>query len=163
MQSKPKTSNRGSYDLGDQPLWKNSRKFSLSLFAISFFLWLLVSARVAGELEITPTELILKQEGCGLLRQYGVHTVPNETPATCKTRVPFRPNLLGTGGRIYVDDEPIRRADSQLVAILPPLTDRPWTTDQKTWIQIWGIFTVVMVLVFLAAVFVTRGSQDERP
>lgn len=163
MQGKPKTSNRGTHRPGNQPFWTSPKKLTLILFAISFFLWLLVSARVAGELEITPTELILKQEGCDLLHQYGVHTVPSEMPATCRAKVPFRPNLVGTGGRIYVDDEPVRLADSQLVAILPPLTDQPWATEQKTWIRIWGIFTVVTVLMFLAAVFVTRGSQDERP
>lgn len=117
------------------------------------FHWTLFLVYVAGQLEIKPTALIMKREGCAYIRQIGITAKIHDSGETCRFEVPYRPNLIGTGGRIYLDDKQISIADNQIVAA-SPLNDQPWSPSQKrlvAWLSISFVAVIIMAILILFA------------
>lgn len=123
---------------------------ALLLLLAALFHWTLFFVYVAGQLEIRPTALIVKKEGCGYMRQIGITAKIHESGETCRVEVPYRANLIGSGGRIYLDDKQISIAENQIVAAAP-LENQPWSPSQRrlvTWLSI-SLVLVLIPLIFI--------------
>ncbi len=160
MQSKIQRSNRNNTsDVG--PFWRSPRRIVFTLTVITAALWLFLSAMVLGQMQIKATTVILKPAGCAFLQQYGFHTQSSEIANTCAATVPFRANVFGSGGRIYLDDgSPLHLSDDQFVVVLSQ-GGLPWTTSQRIWVGAWMVLTAFL-LVAIAALRVARKRDGHR-
>lgn len=109
--------------------WRTSSSLALSLMVVSFITWILILILTAGELEIKPTEMIVKGEGCDYLRENGITTKNAEGENHCTINVPFRSNSFGNGGVIILKDRQIRIPNEQVV-LVGSIENAPWTPSQ---------------------------------
>lgn len=97
--------------------WYNSRKLTASLLAVTSMIWLLSTPYLVGQLNSTPTLVILKSDGCAYLQHKQIATQSYGIEGVCTISAPFRANLIGSGGVIEFGDRQIKIADNQIIAI----------------------------------------------
>lgn len=101
---------------------------------------------VAGQLEIKPTVLIIKNEGCRYLQQVGLNAQVQKSSNSCRIQVPYRSHLFVSGGTIYLEDKHISLSENQIVAVAP-LEDQPYSTAQIHLLYWLGAAFVVLMLI----------------
>ncbi len=126
---------------------------SLIVFYIAMLAWLFAASYALGEFEIKQTELVLNQEGCIHLMYAGVTSEPHND--VCLASLPFRPNSLDAGGRIYVAGRTIRLPERQLISTTP-LAGQPWTSQQ------YGLVGLVVICTLLVMGAMWLSEQCRR-
>lgn len=127
------------------PQWFRSRKVIGLIAGACLINWMLTGSYVAGQLEIQTTKLVLKQEGCAFIQAKGIVVTQSESTGTCTTILPFRPHVSGPGGTIYMTDQRIVVADSQIIAV-EELRDEEWSPRERN-LMIWlGLSFTLLVL-----------------
>ncbi len=115
---------------------------SLIVFYIAMLVWLFAASYALGEFEIKQAELVLNQEGCIHLMYAGVTSEPHKD--VCRASLPFRPNFIDAGGRIYVAGRTIRLPERQLISATP-LARQPWTSRQYGLVGLVVICTLLVI------------------
>jgi hypothetical protein len=139
--------------------WFRSRKV-IGLIAVACLVnWLLTGSYVAGQLEIQTTKLVLKQEECTFIQAKGLAVTQSESTGSCTAILPFRPHVSGGGGTIYMGDQRIVVADSQIIAI-ETLHDREWSPRQRNLMMWLGMSFALLLLVAIWMIFDIRKEQQ---
>lgn len=127
------------------------------LFLSALMIWLGTHAYVIGQLEIKRSILILSREGCVHLQQLGITPLQQPGSDTCRIELPFRPNPINAGGRIWIGERYISIAQCQLIGA-SPLLDQPWTSHH------WYLLLLEclsMLLLLLSARIILKCLQTE--
>lgn len=156
MHVTPKNSSDYTRHGGKTFLQKYSGIF-LGLFLVMFLVALCVSAYTIGILQIRPTDLVLKQQGCDLLQRYGVPAKSMGSSGACRVTVMFRSSIFADA--VYLGDQRIELAQTEIVAIVPSSQEAPLTETQKRWVT---ICAAVIVLTVLMAVLNQLGSRRHK-
>lgn len=122
-----------------------SKEGKAALIFSGLFAWLIVGAFVIGQLEIKPTRLILQHDGCTLVQRIGPHVKQTTDGATCEVILPFRPNLLNTGGRVHIGGNPFTLSEHQIIAYIV-LPDQPYTPYQLKLIYLFIVASALLLL-----------------
>jgi len=128
------------------------------LIGASMILWLSLGGYVTGQLEIKPARLILQHDGCTLMQRIGTHVKFSTDGATCEVSLPFRPNLLNTGGRVHIAGNPFTLSEHQIIAytVLP---DQPYTPHQMKLIYLLVGATAFLLLMAFSDKLFTRNKE----
>lgn len=139
--------------------WYQSQGLALSMCLISLFNMIVSTALMGGRMESKPSILIIKNEGCSYLRQYGIPTTPYTIESTCSVEAEFRPHLLGDGGLIAYQDHRIKIADNLIVAV-ETIQQSP-LSPEHTGMVIWLGFSLLLVFGMLMWMGITfqRGAD----
>jgi len=124
--------------------WYKSKMLAIFMFVLATLNWIFVGAYVSGQMEIKPTLLVIKQDGCDFLLQSGFSIQTQAPTGSCRVTVPFRSNLIGDGGRAYIDDREIQIAGSQ-VTVIAALDGQPWSPKQQHLMILLGICMVLVI------------------
>lgn len=154
------TNDRRSCGHKKQP-WYRSQLLAILLLVLSIFNWIFTGAYVSGQLEIKPTMLILKRDGCEFFRQNGIPVQDQKDNDSCKVTVPFRGNMIGSGGRVFLGDRQIMLADNQVV-VVAALEDQPWTPRQQR-LVIWlgGCLAIIFgMMAWIGVLFSKKDAND---
>ena len=133
-----------------------SKDSKAALIFIGLIAWLTIGAFVIGQLEIKPARLILQHEGCTLMQRIGTHVKLSTDGATCEVNLPFRPNLLNTGGHVHIGGNPFTLSEHQIIAytVLP---DQPYTPYQLKLIYLFvGASILLLLLPFSDKLFASK-------
>lgn len=140
--------------------WYQSQGLAVSMCLISLFNMIVSTAIMGWQTENKPSILIIKNEGCSYLRQYGIPTKPYTTESTCSVEAEFRPHLLGDGGLIGYQDHRIKIADNLIVAVE--------TIQQSLWepenlgMMIWLGFSMLLVFGMLMWMGITFQQRVDK-
>lgn len=139
--------------------WFKSRKVIGLIAGACLINWMLTGSYVAGQLEIQPTKLVLKQEGCAFIQAKGLAVTHIESTGSCTAILPFRPHVSGAGGTIYMGDQRIVVADSQIIAV-EKLRDAEWSPRVRN-LMIWlGLSFALLVLAAVWMIIDIRKDQE---
>lgn len=139
--------------------WFRSRKVIGLIAGVCLINWMLTGSYVAGQLEIQPTKLVLKQEGCTFIQAKGIFVTQSESTGTCTTILPFRPHVSGSGGTIYMADQRIVVTDSQIIAV-EEVRDEEWSPRERN-LMIWlGLSFALLVLAAVWMIIDIRKDQE---
>ncbi len=146
---------------------KNQARFFGSLLMILFFtvvlVWFAFAAGTGRQLEIRPTHLILRSDGCDFLKANGIETKAAEFGNGCSVLIPFRQNTCGSGGLITVGEKQVKISDSQIV-IVGSTENLPWTpaqTNAEIEMLISTIIMLGMVAWILKMFFKSNACQED--
>ena len=95
------------------------------IFFVATATWIGTTAYVFGQFEIRQSLLILNHEGCAHLHLLGITPPPQPESNACRVELPFRPNLVNTGGRIWVEEQYVSIPERELISS-QPLAEQPW-------------------------------------
>lgn len=123
--------------------WK---RLAILMLVVATFNFIFVGAYVSGQMEIKPTMLVLKQDGCDFLLQSGVPIQTQVPTGSCRVTLPFRSNVIGDGGRAYLGDREIQIAGSQ-VTVIAVIYGQPWSTKQQRLMILLGICMAVVIAI----------------
>lgn len=127
---------------------KNQALFVGSLIIILFFtvvlVWFSFVIGTARQFEIRPTHLILRDDGCNFLKANGIEIKAAEFGNGCSVLLPFRQDVVGSGGLIAVGEKQVRIADNQVV-IVGSIEDQPWTSAQTNAVIEMLVSTIIML------------------
>lgn len=151
-------SNNVTYFYRKNTPWFRSRKVIGLIVGACMVNWLLTGSYVAGQMEIQPTKLVLKQEGCAFIQAKGLAVSQQVSTGTCSTTLPFRANVSDAGGTIYIYDQPIVISDSQIIAVEEP-RDMEWSPHQRSLLS-WLCLSFSMLL--LAAAWMIRDIRKDQ-
>lgn len=133
-----------------------SKETKASLIFSGLIAWLFIGAFVIGQLEVKPARLILQHEGCTLMQRIGTQVNLSTDGTTCEVNLPFRPNLLNTGGRVHIDGNPFTLSEHQIIAY-KVLTDQPYTPYQLKLIYLFvGASILLLLLPFSDKLFASK-------
>lgn len=135
IHEQPNKSQRSSL-LNHQGLW-------VSLFFIALIHFLIVSTIASGRFDIKPSRLILKQDSCDLVREYGIPTELHGTDE-CRITVPYEASAFGTHGKIHINGLQIRLSEDQVV-VVGSLGQHIWTSEDKLFLG-WLIFSAAFLI-----------------
>lgn len=133
--------------------------FLIILFFTVLAAWLVITARTIRVFDIQNTQLILKDDGCTLLRTNGVDTKTSEFGNGCSVVLPFLKNLYGNGGEIILDDQQIKIADD-LVLATSTVGDLPWTPMKTKALTTMLISTIVLTLMIRFFTFILKKAHN---
>jgi hypothetical protein len=120
--------------------------FLIILFFTVLAAWFVITARTIRLFDIRNTKLILKNDGCNLLKMNGVDTKIAEFGNGCSVVLPFLKNLYGNGGVIILEDKQINIADD-LVLSTGTIEDLPWTPMKIEALILMILSTIVLALI----------------
>jgi len=133
-----------------------SKDSKAALIFSGLIAWLTIGAFVIGQLEIKPARLILQHEGCTLMQRIGTHVKLSTDGATCEVNLPFRPNLLNTGGHVHIGGNPFTLSEHQIIAYTV-LADQPYTPYQLKLIYLFvGASILLLLLPFSDKLFASK-------
>lgn len=140
--------------------WRASSGLALFSMILSISVFIATACMTAGELETKPTQIILKGDACGFLRQNGIATTDTISGSgSCSVTVPYRANSLGSGGLIVLANGPqIKIPDSEVV-IVGSIENGPWTPSQNRTAIILGLSSIFMastMIWFFRLIFTTK-------
>jgi len=151
--------NKNTFTTRNNARWFRSRKVIGLIAGACLINWMLTGSYVAGQLEIQPTKLVLKQEGCAFIQAKGLAVSQRESTGTCTTILPFRTNVSGAGGTIYMSDQRIVVADSQIIAI-EELRDTDWSSRQRSLMTWLGLSFALLLLSAVWMIIDIRKDQE---
>ena len=139
--------------------WYQSQGLALSMTLIALFNMIVSTAIMGGQMESKPSILIIKNEGCSYLRQYGIPTTPYTIESTCSVEAELRPDLIGDGGLIAYQDHRIKIASNLIVAV-ETIQQSPWSPEHLD-MMIWLGFSLLLVFSMLMWMGITfqRGLK----
>jgi hypothetical protein len=129
-----------------QNLWFQSQGRLFSLFLIAAIHFIGVGFYVINQFEIRSTLLILKRDGCDLMREHGVATEPHGADS-CRITVPYKGSVFPSIGTIYLEAEMITMPADQ-VTVVGVMNSATWTPLQIGLIS-WQIISVLLPIIFL--------------
>jgi len=150
--------NKNTFTTRNNARWFRSRKVIGLIAGACLINWMVSGSYVAGQLEIQPTKLVLKQDGCTFIQANGLAVSQQESSGTCSTTLPFRPHVSSAGGTIYMGDQRIVVADSQII-VAEVLRDAEWSPRQRS-LMIWLGFSFALLL--LAAAWMISDIRKEQ-
>jgi len=151
--------NKITFSTRKKTQWFRSRKVIGLIVGACMVNWLLTGSYVAGQLEIQPTKLVLKQEGCTFIHEKGLAVSHPESSGTCTAILPFRTNVSGAGGTIYVVGQRIAVADSQIIAI-EEIRNTEWSPRQRNLIMWLGLSFALLLLAAVWMIIDIRKGQE---
>lgn len=138
--------------------WYKSKVIAIFMLVLSIFNWIFVDAYITGQMEIKPTMLVLKRDGCDFLRQNGITPEAQSSMDSCRVTIPFRANVLGLGGRAFIGDRHILIAESQ-ISIIAALDDQSWSPSQQR-LMIWLGVCTAFIIAMAAWVYLLFYEKD---
>lgn len=136
-------------NLNTHHITKNQALFLGSFLIILFFTvlaaWFVITARTIRVFDVKKTQLILKNDGCNLLKMNGIDTKTADFDNGCSVTLPFLKNLYGNGGVITLEDKQINIADD-LVLSIGTVEDLPWNPMRTEAVILMMLSTIVLVL-----------------
>lgn len=148
-----------TFSTRQQTKWFRSRKVVGLIAGACLINWMLTGSYVAGQLEIQPTKLVLKQEGCAYIQSKGLAVTQQESTGACTTILPFRTHVSGASGTIYMSDQRFEIADSQIIAI-EELRDAEWSPRQQDLMFWLGLSFALLVLAAVWMIIDIRKDQE---
>lgn len=140
--------------------WYHSQVLILVVFFLSVFQFINVMLYFSGQMAIQSTALSIQPAGCELMKRSGV-SIQDIGNGACRIEALFRPNLIGAGGSIFLDNQTIQISGDQLVST-EILRSQPWTATQ------WVAMTLYLIsaLILLGSsgwlfYFLSRKGGDE--
>jgi hypothetical protein len=130
--------------------WYKSIALVSTLLFVSIINFIATCAYVTGQMEIKPTLLILERDGCALLVQNGVPVLDQANSDSCRAIATFRANMVGTGGRVFLEDRQIMIADNHVIAT-SPLEDQPTTPEQGRLVDLVVICAAIVLCMVIWA------------
>lgn len=134
--------------------------FLIILFFTVLAAWFVITARTIRVFDIKKTQLILKSDGCNLLRMNGVDTKAAEFGNGCSVALPFLKNLYGNGGVITLEDKQIEVADD-LILSTGTVEDLPWTPIKIEAVIVMLMSTIVLVLMVRVFVILLKKADNK--
>jgi hypothetical protein len=134
--------------------------FLIILFFTVLAAWFVITARTIRVFDIKKTQLILKNDGCNLLKMNGVDTKAAEFGNGCLVVLPFLKNLYGNGGVITLDDKQIIVADD-LVLSSGTIENLPWTPTKTEALIVMLISTIALALMVRVFVIILKKANDK--
>jgi hypothetical protein len=125
--------------------WYRNQAAALSILFLTLINCIGVLAFYEGQMEIKLTSLNLRTEGCNALKHSGIVIQPLDN-GSCKTQLPYRANMMGSGGRIELGSTKIMIADNQVIAT-SQIANQPYTVEQSTALKLLIISAAMMLLV----------------
>jgi len=125
-------------------IWRLSKEGAVILIFATMLISLVSTSYIVGQFEIKQSTLILNRDGCIHLDQVGINSQRLPDSDTCRVELPFRPNPLDAGGRIWAGERVIKIPESQLICF-SPLAEQPWTSHHW-FLMAWEICSVLLVL-----------------
>jgi hypothetical protein len=151
-------------NLNTKHITRNQALFLGSLLIILFFTvlaaWFVVTARTIRVFDIKKTKLILKSDGCNLLKMNGIDTKAAEAGNGCSVVLPYLKNLYGNGGLISLEDKQIKISDDLVVAI-GVVEDLPWTPMKTDALIVMMISTIVLALMVRVFAIILKKDNDK--
>ena len=151
-------------NLNTHHITKNQALFLGSFLIILFFTvlaaWFVITTRTIRVFDIKKTELILKNDGCNLLKMSGIDTRAAEFGNGCSVVLPFLKNLYGNGGVIILEDKQIKIADD-LVISTGTIEDLPWAPMKTEALIVMIISTIVLALMVRVFVIILKKANDK--
>jgi len=147
MQDSSSTKNSSTNDCStiNKKSWYRSQGWLFGLIVIATINFAWVGFYVAGQMQINPAVLILKHDGCELMREYGVSTQPHGVDE-CRVTVQYETNFFRTLGTIHIGDQQIRMAADQIIVV--GTIDNSWT-PHKVWLIGWQIISIAFLISLL--------------
>ena len=105
-------------------IWRLSKEGAVILIFATMLISLVSTSYIVGQFEIKQSTLILNRDGCIHLDQVGINSQRLPDSDTCRVELPFRPNPLDAGGRIWAGERVIKIPESQLICFSPRNTRR---------------------------------------
>ena len=134
--------------------------FLILLFFTVLAAWFVITARTIRVFDIQKTELILKNDGCNLLKMNGIDTKAVEFGNGCSVVLPFLKNLYGNGGVITLDDKQIIVADD-LVLSTGTVEDLPWASMKTDAVILMMLSTIVLALTVRVFVILLKKADNK--
>jgi hypothetical protein len=129
---------------GNAP-WYRNQAAALSILFLTLINCIGVLAFYEGQMEIKLTSLNLRPEGCNVLKHSGIVIQPLDN-GSCKVQLPYRTNMMGSGGRIELGSTEISVSDNQVIATVP-IANQPYTVEQSTALKLLIISAALMLVV----------------
>lgn len=137
----------------EQRRWYQSQGLAVSMSLIALFNIMVSIDVLTWQMENKPSILILKNEGCSYLQQFGIPTQSHTIESTCSLKAEFRSHLIGDGGVIIYQDRRIKIADDLIVAVETIQQSRWAPEHQGMWI--WLGFSLLLVFCMLTWMVIT--------
>ncbi len=160
MQNSSKPTRNTTQKFHTKSPWYHSQVLILIVFFLSVFQFINVMLYFSGQMAIQSTALSIQPAGCELMKRSGV-SIQEIGNGACRIEALFRPNLIGSGGSIFLDNQTIQISGDQLVST-EILENQPWTATQ------WVAMTLYLIsaLILLGAsgwlfYFLSRKGEDE--
>lgn len=134
--------------------------FLIILFFTVLTAWFVIAARTVRIFDIQKTELILKNDGCNLLKMKGIDTKAVEFGNGCSAAVPYLKNMYGNGGVIFLDGNQITISDD-LVVSTGAIEDIPWNQIHSEALILMIISTVLLALTIRIFVIILKKSNEK--
>jgi hypothetical protein len=134
--------------------------FLIILFFTVLAAWFVITARTIRVFDIQNTKLILKNDGCNLLKMNGVDTKTAGFGNGCSVVLPFLKNLYGNGGVIILEDKQIKIADD-LVLATGTIEDIPWTPMKTEALIAMLISTIVLTLMIRVFTIILKKAHNK--
>ena len=134
--------------------------FLIILFFTVLAAWFVITARTIRVFDIKKTQLILKNDGCNLLKMNGIDTKAVEFDNGCSVVLPFLKNLYGNGGLITLEDKQIEIAND-LVISTGTVEDLPWTPMKTEALIMMMLSTIVLALMVRVFVILLKKADNK--
>jgi len=136
-------------DTTDPTPWYKSQAISTLSLSFILMLWLTSGSYILGQLEMKPTRVILKRDGCTYMHHQQIATQPyDEATGMCVATTSFRSNLIGNGGIFKLQDRELKIAENQIVAT-EKLDNLPYSDSQRRMI-VWLCVTSALLFAAIA-------------
>lgn len=149
MQNNTETLNEQTTNSKTHQPWYRSQGWLFALLTVSTIHFAIVGTNFSNQYSIKPTVLVLKQESCELVKEFGGLTQPHGLN-DCRVTVPFEKNMSGTSGIIHLENIEIRLSEAQ-VTIVGVLDQHIWSIPLillTVWFGV-SILIPVVLLTFL--------------
>lgn len=134
--------------------------FLIILFFTVLAAWFVITARTIRVFDIKKTQVILKSDGCNLLKMNGINTKAAEFGNDCSVVLPFLKNLYGNGGMILLEDKQIKIADD-LVISTGTIEDLAWTHMKTEAVILMMLSTIVLALTVKVFAILLKKANDK--
>ena len=134
--------------------------FLIILFFTVLAAWFVITARTIRVFDVKKTQLILKNDGCNLLKMNGIDTKAVEFDNGCSVVLPFLKNLYGNGGLITLEDKKIEIAND-LVISTGTVEDLPWTPMKTEALIMMMLSTIVLALMVRVFVILLKKADNK--
>ncbi len=146
MQHNTETLNEQTANCKTHQPWYRSQGWLFALLTVSTMHFAIVGTNFSNQYSIKPSVLILKQESCELVKEFGGLTQPHGL-YDCRVTAPFEKNMLGTSGIIHLDNMEIRLSEGQ-VTIVGVLDEHIWSIALIL-LTVWFGLSILILVVLI--------------
>ena len=146
MQQNTETLNEQTTNSKTHLPWHRSQGWLFALLTVSTIHFSIVGTYFTNQFNIKPSVLVLKQESCDMVKDFGGATQPHGLNE-CRVTLPFEKNMLGTSGIIHLENMEIRLSEGQ-VTIVGVLDEHIWSIPLIL-LTVWFGLSILIPVVLL--------------